>query len=251
MAARIPLILSQPARRDAEAIDLIENIVAAAMLVPGLDANLVGDIASFELGGTDHLCLLGHTRDIVLASFLELPDAEVAWQRLDQRGHFVDFASDEAAVRKSLPTSPGLRRVFYYRLRLGLPPAELLDRCARLLAAQHLNLVSIRLEPAKTDSAAGAANAVNPAASRTEVVPTVLPQGMPPAIKFPVHSQPAGNSQPVPSSRSNGDPLRPSVAVPLFPISSEPVHARVDGDDDDRQWSELDKLVDDLGAMDL
>ena len=222
MAARIPLILSQPARRDAEAIDLIENIVAAAMLSPGLDANLIGDISTVELGGTDHLCLLGHTRDIVLASFLDLAEAQVAWQRLGQVGHFVDCASSEETIRSSQRAADGMRRVFYFRLRLGQPVPALFDLCHKLLAAQQLNLVTIRLG-------------------------TVSPAQAPP-MQLPVVSR----VQPPPAPKPRAGETAMGQAAAATPL----LHAADVGqdrlfDDDDPRWNELDKLVDDLDAMDL
>ena len=219
MAARIPLILSQPSRRDAAAIDLIENIVAAAMLVSGLDANLIGDISTFELGGTDHLCLQGHTRDVVLASFLDLATAREAWHRLGQSGHFVDFTSTEAQIRSSLGDGSTGRRVFYFQLASQRSVTELLDQCQKLLAAQQLSLVSIRIG-------------------------TAGPTGSPPTT-LPITSNLSRNSQ----QPSGAPPLigKPSLATAI----SDAALKGSDRHDDDEDWSRLDKLVDDLDAMDL
>lgn len=230
MAVRLPLIVSQPARRDAEAIDLIETIVAAALLVPGLDANLIGDIGSFELGGTDHLCLQGHTRELVLASFLEQADAQAAWHRLGQGGHFVDLGSSEQELRSSLQAAGGRRRVFYFQLRLGQPASALLDRAEKLLAAQQLSLVGISLGRAAT-----------PAAS-LPVVGSIGPKTPP-----PVGRDPGGR---VPPARSAGLPVvAAQTSQPDAPAAN--ASSQVTAEEDQRQWSELDKLVDDLGAMDL
>ncbi len=144
MAVRLPLILSQPAKRDATAGELIENIVAAALLLPKLDANLVGDISCIELGSTDHLCLQGHGRDVILASFLEMASAEAAWHRLGQSGQFIDCHQSAAAIRQ-LSSSTTERRVFYFQLSHSLKIAKLLDQCQELVAAQAVQLVSIQL----------------------------------------------------------------------------------------------------------
>jgi hypothetical protein len=233
MAARIPLILSQPARRDAAAIDLIENIVAAAMLVPGLDANLIGDIETFEFGGTDHLCLQGHTRDIVLASFLDLPTAETAWNRLGQSGHFVDFSSSAESIRTS--HSAGMRRVFYFQLSPRQQVAALLDRCRELLAAQQLSLVTIGIAPAASlpGSPTQRGSAVLPIvsnANRTAQIP----------------------DQPAPQSYTSSLRTAESVrTADRAPIETREVVRPNAIQEESEDWSQLDKLVDDLDAMDL
>ena len=221
MAVRLPLIVSQPFRRDAAAIDLMESIVAAAILVPGLDANLVGDIEVMESGSTDYLCLEGHGRNLVLASFLDMPTAESAWQRLSLGGRFVDFSASEDALRLALKSpSPG-RVVYYFQLLSDSSVTTLLDKCHKLLAAQQLSLVSIQLAPS--------------------TAPTGNRQGSEAvsAKSLPIMKSDARNAA--------------EMRAPVLPIlsGSPPIGQFQPEEEDDEQWTELDKLVDDLGTMDL
>ncbi len=116
MAVRLPLILSQPARRDAWATETIENVVAAALLVSKLDANLVGDIATIETGGTDHLCLEGNGKDLILASMHTLDNARSAWHRLGLTGTFIDCSQSSSQIRAQASEASGARRVYYFQL---------------------------------------------------------------------------------------------------------------------------------------
>lgn len=242
MAVRLPVILSQPARRDAATTDLVETLVAAALLIPGLDANLIGDIHTLEPGSTDHVCLLGHTRDVVLASFLELSEARAAWQRLGQSGHFVDLSQDEAEVRASLRTAAPARKVFYYQLTIGQPVERLLDRCRQLLAAQQVSLVSIQLSGSGANGpAAAGGRPMAPLASQVTQAERA-PASQPGAAARPVSGMQAvspttSQAQPAPRAEpASGSDWGQAVSAGL---------------DDSAEWSALDKLVDDLDAMDL
>lgn len=215
MAARLPLVLSQPARRDATATEVIENIVAAALLMPKLDANLIGDINSIEVGGTDHLCLQGHTRDLILATFLDMPSAEAAWSRLGQHGQFIDCHSSTESIRQAAASS-SLRRVFYFKLAHNSSVARLLDQFQELVAAQAVQLVSIQLG-SKSSPTLGA-------------LPVV---GQPPSPPVTSHSHLAHHSQ-------RAEPM---------PTPNVPVPPPLDHGDED--WSSIDKLVDDLDALDI
>lgn len=246
MAARIALILSQPSRGHASATELIENLVAAAMLVPGLDANLIGDLESFELGGTDHLCLQGHTRDVVLASFLDLHVAQLAWTRLGQTGQFVDFRSSGDGSRRPQSSSSSSsnavgRRVFYYRLHAGESVSALLDQCGKLLAAQSLSLVSIRLSPVQSPNVSGNANspAKSPAGNTARVA-----RHLPTRDHTPSSLQDAAQRAALSLPRA-GEGKGDGTAQSPTQVSSAPD----DGESED--WSNLDRLVDDLDAMDL
>ena len=232
MAARIALILSQPARRDAAAIDLIENIVAAAMLSPGLDANLIGDIDSFDLGGTDYLCLQGHPRDIVLASFLDISAAQAAWQRLGLSGLFVDFTSSPERIRSSHSAALG-RRVFYFQLASNQNVSALLDRCQELLAAQQLSLVSIGLAPATSTKTGTPAKMATTAATLAN-------------SEDPELSSNRSAAQPAPLKQASARVTTDRVAIDAPQIANS--SGQPEESDD---WSQLDKLVDDLDAMDL
>lgn len=246
MAVRLPVILSQPARRDASATDLVESLVAATLMLPGLDANLIGDIGTIELGSTDHVCLLGHSRDLVLASFLELGQARAAWQRLGQSGFFVDLAQDEADIRASLRGAIAGRKVFYFQLALGQPVDRLLDRCRELLAAQQVSLVTLQLRP--NGNHGNSNGSINGNGNGNG-------NGNAPALA----AKPAGAV--VPSTRSL--PLMPEAGGAPLANRAESLANRGQlshssfsragqaESDEHEEWSALDKLVDDLDAMDL
>ena len=235
MAVRLPLVLSQPARREATAVELIENIVAAALLLPKLDANLVGDISSIEPGGTDHLCLQGHTRDLILASFLDLEQAQVHWLRLGQGGQFIDCQQSSALIRQAA-SQADQRRVFYFQLKTNLRIATLLDQCQELVSAQAVQLVSIQLGSGTTPRSSSGNN--NSGSSNS------LPIVSKPSIPKP-------NNVGMPSGLPLASPAAPSTtpASPMVHNSSsraQPAHV-----DDDEDWSSIDKLVDELDAMDI
>ena len=218
MAARLPLILSQPAKRDATAVELIENIVAAALLLPKLDANLIGDINSIEPGSTDHLCLQGHTRDVILASFLDLATAQTSWTRLGQGGQFVDCQQSADSIRQ-LASNVNGRRVFYFQLTHSLRISRLLDQCQELVAAQAVQLVSIQLGSASPAAKGGLPIIVKPTSTAT--------------------SKPTnGHSHQGPAS---------TQATSGSPSYSAPKPA----ENDEEDWSSIDKLVDELDALDI
>lgn len=224
MAVRLPLILSQPAKRDATATELIENIVAAALLLPKLDANLIGDISTIEPGSTDHLCLQGHGRDVILASFLDMGSAANAWTRLGQGGQFIDCHQSTAAIRQ-LASSAGERRVFYFQLSHSLKIARLLDQCQELVAAQAVQLVSIQL---------GGAN------SRMAASLPILAKPAPAVTNGHAHiHQPA-----VPTT-----PQAQSASLAKAQSASGPSASQAHDDEED--WSSIDKLVDELDALDI
>lgn len=238
MAVRLPVILSQPARRDASTTDLVENLVAAALLIPGLDANLIGDIGTIEPGSTDHVCLLGHTRDLVLASFLQFREARAAWQRLEQSGLFVDLAQDEADIRASLRGATAGRKVFYYQLAIGQSVDSLLAPCRKLLAAQQLSLVSLHWRPGTGNGSGGNGNGSSAPSVKT-LVPLSPPASPLPRSRVDGGSPSAGRPAQAASTEQVSDDLRASH------VESEEYHEQY------QEWSALDKLVDDLDAMDL
>ncbi|MCC6508887.1 MAG: hypothetical protein IT423_07255 [Pirellulaceae bacterium] len=257
MAARIPFILSQPARRDATAVELIENIVAAALLLPKLDANLVGDISTIEPGSTDHLCLQGHMRDVILASFLEMDVAAAAWQRLGQAGHFVDCLRSPAEIRAESTSVQGQRRIFYFQLTMNMRIANLLDQCQALVAAQAVQLVSLQLGPGKpgvsmpqttnlSSTLASTPSTLRPAPGGAS--PTSDDQGQaerPMLAKLPI----IAGAMPINSTPKNGTSSMQSTrlgdgAYPSTPLAASSLEENVD-------WSSVDKLVDDLDALDL
>lgn len=230
MAVRLTLILSQPCRRDAAAIDLLENIVAAAILVPGLDANLVGDLSVIELGSTDYLCLEAHKRDLVLAGFLDLSEAELAWKNLGFSGIFADFDADDETIKSVRKGAGGSRIVFYFRLSTNHSGPKLLDKCQRLLVAQRISLVSIELSPKAAQSY----------------------QASP--------SQPSTPKSPTAHSSASEPSTMARISLPIWPAKSiSPAEKaaipstapRSHEESEEHDWAELDKLVDDLGDLDL
>jgi hypothetical protein len=234
MPARIPLVISQPAMKHAAADDCVENAVAAAMLVAGVDANLIGDIESIAVGSTDHLCLQGLTRDIVLCAFLSAERAQQALNRLSIAGRWVDFAADAAALRTSQSPAIAERRIFFYPLTPGQSVNDLLDRCQQLVAAQKQPLVHIQLGSLRQ---APALDAVTPATAASKVrisrpaPPAAIPEAASPEVMLPkMMNQPQSAAQ---------------AAQPLRSVPEEE-------DDLTRpQWDAIDRLVDDLDALDL
>lgn len=216
MAVRLPLVLSQPGRRDAVASELIEDIVAAALLVPRLDANLVGDLSEIDTGSTDHLCLQGHTRDLILASFMDLDAVRAAWLRLGQTGLLIDCQQSHLDIRALAAQTPD-RRVYYFQLKHDTNVPRLLDQCQELVAAQAVQLVSIGLGPNGTGSISSATTVTK---------------------SLPVIAVPSKQVRP-PGASSPAMPVVRDSAV-AHPVSEE-----------DCDWSAIDKLVDDLDALDI
>ncbi len=216
MPVRLPLILSQPSRRDVTASELVENVVAAALLVPRLDANLIGDISLIEPGSTDHLCLQGHTREVILAGFMDIDAASQAWGRLGLTGTFIDCQLSADAIRASAAKTVD-RRVYFYQLKLSTSVSQLLDRCQELVSAQAVQLVSI----GSLTSAAGTG-------------------GLPIVNKATTKA---------PTMHTGGAAHAPAVATPK--VAQTGLASSVYASDEDADWREIDKLVDDLDALDI
>ena len=69
MAVRIPVVISQHARRSGSIADYEEQLITCIVMESGLDATLIADLKSIELDTTDHLCVEGLKGDFALATW--------------------------------------------------------------------------------------------------------------------------------------------------------------------------------------
>jgi hypothetical protein len=239
MAVRLPLIISQAARRDASAAELVEKLVAEAMFIAGVDASLIGALDTIAHGSTDHLCLQGNARDIVLVGWLDLPAAVAAWQRLQLDGTFYPLQGsspahttlvEQSVVEPDRTLAPRSRSVLYFQLTPATGVPQVLGLCRARLAALQVPLVGLQ------------------------------------SLTKPRPATPVGSTAPGTVAVGLSEPVRPTVALPIssptlptspLPTLSAPQPVGVafsngyvdDAADDD--FANLDQLVDDLDAMDL
>ncbi len=240
MASRLPLIVSQPANRDAVATDLVENIVAAAMVVPGLDANLISAIETLQSDATDWLCLQGLGNDVVLAGFIELVQAAEAWHRLGFSGTFVNLKQSARELAATASSLSSKRRIYYYQLHNAADVSKLLDLCIQLQNAQQTPLVSIQF-------GSKPATGLNPKSASIAATVTPNPSESTTASSTPTHRQHNAydhtSHQHSLAAEGNGKPVNPDQK-PRYSSTSE-------SEADDEDWSAIDKLVDDLDALDI
>lgn len=231
MSARIPLVISQPALKHAAANDVVESAVAAALLVPGVDANLISDLETIAIGSTDHLCLQGLTRDLVLCGFLTADRAQQSLQRLSIAGRWVDLTASAAAIRASQNPAVAERRIFFYPLSNGQSINDLLDRCRQLVAAQKQPLIQIQL-------GSGVGSIASSEAARLRSLNSTSQAAM-------------SNSLPIIPSANSAAPAANSHSESAFPTRATVRSSAADEDMDTTEWAALDKLVDDLDSLDL
>lgn len=212
MAVRLPLIISQPPRRNSAATDVTEALVTEAMLTSGIDANLIGGLDVIAAGSTDHLCLQGNNRNLALAGWLPIEQAVREWQRLGLDGRLIDVSLDGASAESNQrPSQSQQRSVYYFLLTPTTNAGQLLKRCRELADSQQVQLVQM----------GGLSNRAQPSGV---------------AMTLPIAPQ---SNQVVSHNTTHQAINKPNE----FPTSASP--------DADEEFSDLDQLVADLDALDL
>lgn len=211
MAVRLPLIISQPPRRDSAATDVTEALVTEAMLASGIDANLIGGLDAIAAGSTDHLCLQGNNRSLALAAWLPLERAVQEWQRLGLDGRLIDVSLHGAPAENTQSQSQSQRSVYYFLLTPTTNVTQLLKRCRELADSQQVQLVQL----------GGLSN----------------------------RAQSSGMAVTLPIAQPSSQVASPSTAhPPMNTVDPIPTPAAPDADE---EFSDLDQLVADLDALDL
>jgi len=218
MAVRIPVVVSQSARRDGRSVELEESLITQLMLAPGLDATIVASLETIQFDSTDHLCLQDSGQEMILAGWLPLESAASAWARLQLGGRLCSFERS-GPVHLSTGAAPD-RRIRYLQLTLQTRVDEVIQQLEQILASRRVHTVSIQLQSQPPQNPKNVSPGPNPHQ-------TAKPESLPPADSVLV-----GDS-----------------AIRKHDSSSSLSPAAVDSKSND--WENLDKLVDDLDALDL
>jgi hypothetical protein len=246
MPPRLAVVISQTPTRDHRAADIEESLVAELMMAGGLDANIVGPLQRIAPDSTDLLCLAGFTQDIALLSWLSIAEAEAVWAQLRLPGTFVDLAPTElgpsnagssATVASPIASPNGSaikgRRVLYLQLEHDSHPADVCKLLKTRL--QNMQIKTVQLLPLQSSS-----KGTLPVANLTtsSVAPTRSPYQ-------------ASNSD---ASATSQQPIAamPTVSRPAAAVTNLATGQSAEETELDRsRWKDLDKLVDDLDALDL
>jgi len=258
MAPRLSIVISQAPSHDAAIADIEQSIVTALMFEPGMDPMLIGHIESIQMGTTDHLCLEGIRGDFVLLGWLPIQSAYDHLARLGlyarpgilppilktdtqtatfptapQTGTNPESVNENVANvnRMSLPVEEQLKRRLYFvdlRSQATRDPKNILQGLKDLLQDRQTKTVTLQLTPPATS-----------AAKTNSPIPNPIPL-VPPIV--------------------NRSPSSPTVTPPTKPNDASSIPSRAEAhssvtpmahDDNDPQWQQLDKLLDDFDSLEI
>lgn len=201
------------------------------MMTSGLDATLIGALETIQADSTDFLCLSSYQHNFALVSWLDEASVVEHWQRLDLAGSVARLGAINGHSRKP--------RIYYLQLTHATTVTDILGQLEQLQRERSVKTVDIQL--------------AFPATQAKPVVPDAeypkdgsLPVTIASSIK--VHATLAATPtsalpviQPT-QSASRRTPVLPPTATHA---SGQPSL------DDDEEWEELDRLVDDLDAFEF
>lgn len=247
MAPRLSIVISQAPSHDASIADIEQAIVTSLMFEPGMDPMLVGHVEGIQLGTTDHLCLEGIRGDFVLLGWLP---TQAAYDQLARLGIYAragvlppTLKSDSyetaqfpppkedsnSSSQVSLPADEQLKRRLYFvdlRSHALRDPKVILQGLKDLLQDRQIKTVSLQIGARPTPKN-------NPAIS-----PTIIPASSPPQASTPATAPPTSHKNMEP----NPIPSRAEAHSSVTPLAH---------DDDDPQWQQLDKLLDDFDSLEI
>lgn len=246
MAPRLSIVISQAPSHDASIADVEQAIVTALMFEPGMDPMLVGHVEGIQTGTTDHLCLEGIRGDFVLLGWLP---TQAAYDQLARLGIYARAGALPPALHNdthlsaqfplpqvntlsssqvSLPAEEQLKRRLYF-VDLRSPslrdPKMILQGLKDLLQDRQVKTVTLQI-------------GAKPAAKN---VPTTSPTIVPLAITKPTPPSPSTSSSDK-TIESGTIPTRAEAHSSVSPLAN---------DDDDPQWQQLDKLLDDFDSLEI
>ncbi len=233
MAPRLTVIVSQSATRDGRSVDTEETLVALLMMTAGLDATLIGALETISADSTDFLCLSSFQHNFAFVSWLDEASVVTHWQRLGLAG----------SVSRPGGTNVhnGKPRIYYLQLGHATTVADVLLQLEQLQRERSVKTIDIQL-------------ALPLAPARQALPPSAYPKDGSPSLAAAaaIHPQAANTTT---SATATGLPViqpaqAPSRQMPTLPPPA--IHASGQQSlDDDEEWEELDRLVDDLDAFDF
>jgi len=250
MAPRLSIVISQAPSQDGAIADFEQTLVTALMFEPGMDPMLIGHIEGVELGTTDHLCLEGIRGDFVLLGWMPAQTAYTQLARLGiyarlgklptllqlqppETAHFpTPAANDSSSVTNSLPTEEQFKRRLYFvdlRAHSARQPELILQGLKDLLQDRQTKTIALQVAPKRTST-------TNTTVAATDASP----------LAAPVTSTPA---KPNPSQPAATDPLEPNLIPSRVQAHSSITPAP--SEDNDPQWQQLDKLMDDFDSLEI
>ncbi len=240
MASRLTVVVSQSAQHDPQASDLEETLVAEVMMTNGMDATMVGPLVRVDPSDTDFLCLSSFNHSFVLFGWESLENANAQWQRLGLPGQVVD--AQKESPHNGSPASPSAnghktRRIYYFQLNPESRVPPLLDQLNALLTDRQTKIVPLGLSL----NGLGLKPGVKQAPSSASPPPTLDGGPSPAADNSPASASASASSTKTVDGASSSNSNTPATSA----------SQAEDSDDDDGEWSELDRLVDDLDQLDL
>ncbi len=236
--ARLTVLIAEASARDQVASRLEEALAAELMMAPALDPVMIAPLERIEEGSTDHLCLSGVNGPVVLLAWMDVSQAAGHWRRLGLQGHLVPRGST---------ANPDERRVYYIEMHRDIQVPDILGQLRQVLDSCRTHVVPLQLVSGRGDEA-GAGRSPGRAGTGGEapevrgdaVAPTDRREG--PRVST------AGVLQRGASEYEGAESAGPE---PDRRGQSGEELVETDGVEDGSEWEHLDRLVDDLDALDI
>ncbi len=229
MAVRLPVVLSQSARRSPKHSDVEEEWIAKLLFEARLDATLLSDLSAIPNSSTDRLCLEGIKGDFVLLTWLSIEETNEWLAKLALFPYSLRSIVD-GEIRQTGGDVPGIKKKVYY-LQLSTLGAvdEEIARLKKLLASLSTPVFQL----------GGFAQAPPPAPKPTSEQnrgPGVSPEITPPRAGRPCHVE---SSTPI--QNVNGQNLS----------SQNLKESRDSVEPEDSEFPDIDILMKELDELDL
>lgn len=234
MSSRLTVVVSQDANRSPLSSDQEETLVAELMMAGGVDATMVGPLHRIDSDDTDFLCLSSFNHSFVIVSPLETSAVREHWQRLGLTG---DVVSADASLNGPGGENRGTaKRIYHLHLQPAAEIPAVMHQIMDILKDRSVKTVSIGIGTQPLESQARSLR--EPVSQGVEGRKSQTPE---------VGADQAAASSAVDreGAQGNGDAAETGERKP------NPVHAPEIEDAEEPEWQHLDRLVEDLDALDL
>lgn len=215
MAIRLPVVLSQNAKRSPTCSECEEGWITSLLFEERLDATLISDLASIQPDSTDFLCLDGLKGDFVLVTWMA---GEAVLPELLRLGFesFELVPVDGSPKLVSPNPGPSVKKIYLMSFAPGVAVSQSVGQLKQLLEAKATPVFQLQV-----------ATQVASNASR-KPLPVTLP-----VVSVNTNLAPSVPRTPLRESRGNDIPSKQEIAY-----------------DDMDEFPHIDSLVDELDRFD-
>ncbi|XZE21661.1 hypothetical protein SH449x_001565 [Pirellulaceae bacterium SH449] len=135
MAIRLPVVLSQNAKRSAAFSECEEGWITSLLFEERLDATLISDLASIQPDSTDFLCLDGLKGDFVLVTWL--PGEAVLPELIRLGFESFELVPVDGSPKLVSPSSgPSVKKIYLMPFAPGVAVSKSVGQLKQLLEAK-------------------------------------------------------------------------------------------------------------------